>query len=406
MSHSFSVITKDETELVLPRIATFILEPSSKVTELIPVWESIILGSLLKLVRNRIRFNALGNFIQQKPIPTKSIESLVGGKASDAQMEDILRFGEGVMNILVPDKKSALALLMSQELGAKSSATLKGLTLYFALLGYKLHTVDSNLLTDWKTFGLHYLNIKADFNTLCPTKIQLAISDILLLSDILKVDTVALLSYAEETDKQKESGNHFFQSFNIFTALSILGIVLLAAVLIWYTQFRTQEEVSTNETEEIIPLDSLNKLNDSLTQAVLDSSRLQTDSLTALLWPAGKAFRVPKSSFIVPLHAYLSDSTQVDPFELEASELIFDSQTDALPREVDYVFKRIAEGLSAYKNVRLLIQCGGSDDRSALKHGFIVKNRLVGEGISPTRLEVKSNAKNATTSQIIFLVSK
>lgn len=65
--------------------------------------------------------------------------------------------------------------------------------------------------------------------------------------------------------------------------------------------------------EEVIPIDSLNKLNDSLTQAVLDSNRIKNDSLFTLNWPDGTQYVVPKKSILVDLHAYLIDSTQTSP---------------------------------------------------------------------------------------------
>jgi hypothetical protein len=257
-------------------------------------------------------------------------------------------------------------------------------------------------LKDWKAYGEYFSGLKQQFFVLCPAKIQLGVSEILLLSDILRVDTGALLTYADDQDPIVD-GN-WLQNLTVSTFIYMLIILVLGGGVIWYTAFRStdSEEVAT-ETEEIIPVDSLNKLNDSLTRAVLDSTKLRSDSLTTISWPNGKDFDVPKNSVIVGIHQYLSDSTQTDALELAASELVFNEKTDLLDKPVDYVFKRMAEGLNKYKDVslKILVQ-SGKDDRASLKRGFVIKNRLVGEGLSPARMEVKTGESSGVT----FVIAK
>lgn len=397
MNQMFYVITEEEKSQVVERMAKLIAEPVDKVEELFPVWEAIILGGLLKLVRNRIRYNALYNFILQKSAPVSDIEAFLSVENQKFSEDAILRYGEGMMGILIPDKKSAIALLLSREMGAKSSAILKGLTLFFGLYGFRLKQEDYSALKDWKAYGEYFSGLKQQFFVLCPAKIQLGVSEILLLSDILRVDTGALLTYADDQDPIVD-GN-WLQNLTVSTFIYMLIILILGGGVIWYTAFRStdSEEVAT-ETEEIIPVDSLNKLNDSLTRAVLDSTKLRSDSLTTLSWPNGKVFDVPKNSVIVGIHQYLSDSTQTDALELAASELVFNEKTDLLDKPVDYVFKRMAEGLNKYKDVslKILVQ-SGKDDRASLKRGFVIKNRLVGEGLSPARMEVKTGESSGVT---------
>ncbi len=402
MNQSFYVISAEEKSVIINRLSVYLNESVEKVDELYSVWEAIILGSLLKLVRNRIRFNALYNFILQKSAPISDIEAFLSADGLKYNEDIILRYGEGMMGILIPDKKSAIAMLLSREMGAKSSAILKGLTVFFGLYGYRLKQEEYEALKDWKAFGEYFLNLKQQFYVLCPTRIQLGVSEILLLSDILRVDTGALLTYSDEQEPLSEGG--LFQNLTINTFVYMLIILVLGGGVIWHTAVRsTEEEETIAETEEIIPIDSLSKLNDSLTRAVLDSTKLRADSLTSLIWPKGTSFDVPKNSVIVALHHYLSDSTQTEPVELAANELVFNEQTDLLDKPVDYVFKRMAEGMNRYKEVSLKILVNSSkDERTSLKRGFVIKNRLVGEGLSPARIEVKASEDKA----VIFLISK
>lgn len=412
MSQLFSVISEEEKLRIQKRVAVMLQENEDKVAELFPVWEAIILGGLLKLVRNRIRFNALYNFILQKPIPVTSIESYLGEKKAQFDLEEIMRFGEGMMSILIPDKKSAIAMLLSRDLGCKSSSVLKGLTLFFGLYGYKLKQTDYPALKDWKTYSAFFLAMKSDFNSLCSGKVQYTISDILLLSDILKVDPMVVLAYSDESEAHTKSPAGLLQRMTLPMLLSVLGVVILGGLVIWYASFRTvEEDPSLAETEEIIPLDSLSKLNDSLTQAVLDSNRLKSDTLATLVWPDGKPFDVVKTSVIVPVFKYLMDSTQLDVSDFSVDELRFDGQTDLLSLPNEQMFKRLAEGLSKFKDVQVKwIVNSGKDDRSSLKRGFVLKNRLVGEGVSPARIEVKSTDPSVSFSgsdaQVFLVLTK
>jgi hypothetical protein len=402
MNQSFYVVNAEEKSQILNRLATYLNEPIEKVEELYPVWEAIILGGLLKLVRNRIRFNALYNFILQKPAPISDIEAFLAKEDGVCNTDNILRYGEGMMGILIPDKKSAIAMLLSREMGAKSSSIVKGLTLFFGIYGYRIKQEEYSALKDWKAYGEYFSGLKQEFFVLCPSHIQYNVSEILLLSDILRVDTGALLTYSDDQEPLKEGG--VLQNLTINTFVYMLIILILGGGVIWYTTFRsTETEEVVSDTEEIIPIDSLNKLNDSLTRAVLDSTKIRADSLISLVWPNGTAFDVPKSSVIVGMHRYLSDSTQTEPLELPANELVFDEQSDLLDKPVNYIFKRTAEGLNRYKEVSLKIFVqSGKGERASLKRGFVIKNRLVGEGLSPSRVEVKTGTQNG----VIFSLSK
>ena len=403
----FGVVDVDQRENLVQQLAAFTGEKETKIEEMLPVWEAIILGGLLKLVRNRIRFNALYNFILQKPIPEERMRSfLVLEKGLD--MDSILRYGEGMMGILIPDKKSAIAMMLSRSLNCKSSSFLKGLTVVFALYGLRLKEVDYPALKDWKSFGGYFIDQKDDLNSLCSTKILFSISEILLLSDILKLETTHL-DHME--DDREIPANRFQWKYLIY----VLGILMLSGIVIWYTSFRSDEEAVMNpELEELIPVDSLTKLNDSLTRAVLDSNALKNDSISRLRWPDGSLFEVPKKSILVNLHAYLLDSTATSPLELHANEVHFEGTGDVLQASDAYLFKLMASALNKSKQVDVkVVAFSDSDDKSALKRGFIIKNRLVGEGLSQKRIEVSNSNSDyapdpsfASSNQVLFIFSK
>ena len=344
MSQVFALITPEEKTFFAKRLADLCTEKQEKVLDLIPAFEAVVLGSALKLFRNRIRFNALYNFMLAKSAPQEEVAKLLSSGKGMPDYESLYRFGEGMMGILLPDKKSAIATLLGGQLGAKSSTIIKGLTLSYALYGFRLKEFDYDALRDFKSFGEYYQPTKNDFYALAPTKIQVALIDILVLKDVLKGDAVVYdepFSSSDDTTKR---------NYTLIISL-VLGGLLVALILFFVNRKGEEAPIDKEETSEIIPIDSLAKLNDSLTKVALDSSKAENDSLTTLVWPEGKPFQVPKESIIVAFHAYVSDSTVVTPLDLACTELEFSDKTELLSTPKTYLFKQIASGLNKFKEV-------------------------------------------------------
>lgn len=399
MSQVFTLMTSEDRAFFAKRLADLCAEKQEKMLEIIPAFEAVVLGSALKLFRNRIRFNALYNFMLAKSAPQDEIAKLLSSGKGMPDYESLYRFGEGMMGILLPDKKSAIATLLSGQLGAKSSTIIKGLTLSYALYGYRLKEFDYDALRDFKSFGEFYQPLKNDFYALAPAKIQISLIDILVLNDLFKGDNVVF----EDTFLSTDEGAP--RNYALLISL-ILGGLLVALVLFFVTRNGKEEEVEKEETSEIIPIDSLVKLNDSLTKAVLDSSKAKNDSLVTLVWPEGKPFEVPKESIIVAFHAYLSDSTVVAPLDLACTELAFSEKTELLENPKTYLFKQMASGLNKFKEVDVQIQVSSEKGPNIAKeHAYVLKNRLVGEGLNPKRISV-ATLPNSSNNEIIFSFKK
>jgi hypothetical protein len=399
MSQVFALITPEEKTFFAKRLADLCTEKQEKVLDLIPAFEAVVLGSALKLFRNRIRFNALYNFMLAKSAPQEEVAKLLSSGKGMPDYEALYRFGEGMMGILLPDKKSAIATLLGGQLGAKSSTIIKGLTLSYALYGYRLKEFDYDALRDFKSFGEYYQPAKNDFYALAPTKIQVALIDILVLKDVLKGDSVV---YDEPFSPSDDTAK---RNYTLIISL-VLGGLLVALILFFVNRKGEEEPIDKEETSEIIPIDSLAKLNDSLTKVALDSSRATNDSLTTLVWPEGKPFQVPKESIIVAFHAYVSDSTVVTPLDLACTELEFSDKTELLSSPKTYLFKQIASGLNKFKEVDVQVQVSSEKGPATAKeHAYVLKNRLVGEGLNPKRITV-ATLPNSSNNQIIFSFKK
>ncbi len=400
MSQVFTLITPEEKAFFAKRLADLCTEKQEKVLELIPAFEAVVLGSVLKLFRNRIRFNALYNFMLAKSAPQEEVAKLLSSGKGMPDYEALYRFGEGMMGVLLPDKKSAIATLLGGQLGAKSSTIIKGLTLSYALYGYRLKEFDYDALRDYKSFGEFYQPYTSDFYALTPAKIQVALVDILVLNDVLKGDSFVFDEPFVAADDRPA------RNYKLIAAV-IAGIVLLAIGLFFaFRSGGTVEVVEKEDADQIIPIDSLNKLNDSLTKAVVDSAKVTTDSLVTLTWPEGKPFQVPKESLVVAFHAYVTDSTVVSPLELTCTELDFSDKTELLSSPTTYLFKQIASGMNKFKEVDVQVQVASEKGAIVAKeHAYVVKNRLVGEGLNQKRITV-ATLPNSSNNQIIFSFKK
>ncbi len=400
MSQVFTLITPEEKAFFAKRLADLCTEKQEKVLELIPAFEAVVLGSVLKLFRNRIRFNALYNFMLAKSAPQDEVAKLLSSGKGMPDYEALYRFGEGMMGVLLPDKKSAIATLLGGQLGAKSSTIIKGLTLSYALYGYRLKEFDYDALRDYKSFGEFYQPYTSDFYALTPAKIQVALVDILVLNDVLKGDSFVFDEPFVAADDRPA------RNYKLIAAV-IAGIVLLAIGLFFaFRSGGTTEVVEKEDADQIIPIDSLNKLNDSLTKAVVDSAKVTTDSLVTLTWPEGKPFQVPKESLVVAFHAYVTDSTVVSPLELTCTELDFSDKTELLSSPTTYLFKQIASGMNKFKEVDVQVQVASEKGAIVAKeHAYVVKNRLVGEGLNQKRITV-ATLPNSSNNQIIFSFKK
>jgi hypothetical protein len=400
MSQVFTITTPEERAFFAKRLADLCTEKQEKVMELIPAFEAVVLGSVLKLFRNRIRFNALYNLMLAKSAPQEDVAKLLSSGKGMPDYEAMYRFGEGMMGILLPDKKSAIATLLGGQLGAKSSTIIKGLTLSYALYGYRLKEYDYDALRDFKSFGEYYLPFTADFYALAPTKIQVALIDILVLKDVLKGDTFVFDEPFVSADDNPT------RNYKLIAGV-IAGIIVVAIGLFFVLRSgATHDEVVADESDQIIPMDSLNKLNDSLTKAAVDSAKVSTDSLVSLAWPEGKPFQVPRESLVVALHAYLTDSTVITPMELTCTELDFSDKTELLASPKTYLFKQIASGMNKFKEVDVQVQVASEKGVIVAKeHAYVLKNRLVGEGLNQKRITV-ATLPNSSNNEIIFRFNK
>lgn len=389
-------------ELFKERLGKELPEDALLAKELLGVWQLTLLSGLLKLQKNQIRYNALKNFVAKK-VPSIPMDHCFEVSLGD---EPLKQLGEGLVGVLFPDKKSAIATAISNQLKCKNSLVIKGLFLMAGHLALGLKQQEETLFHHLKDFVQYFNPYKSELASYTRTDLFRMVVDLMLLQEVLKLDA------SLEEDLLPVSPG---LSFNKKLGIGLAAFLVFAVLGFWWlSQRSTEQDSSLVENEEIIPLDSLRKFNDSLAKASIDSAYLKSDSTLQLQWPKGKAFDLPKTSALVELHAYLSDTTQTEPLELPIYEFQFDTETQQIIGNPPYFFRRLVEGLQAYRQTKVqLFTFSENLEEQATKRGFVLKNRLVGEGLSPKRIEVKGSgtkplpdASKPANAQSVLLIEK
>ena len=121
MNDHFDILNENNKAVVIKKLSELLDEKEELISKLYPIWNSIVLASILKLSRNRIRYSALQNFIQKDTFPAKDLAIFNSEDRLKYSEDAICYFGETLMGILIPDKKSALANSMSNDLVVRGS---------------------------------------------------------------------------------------------------------------------------------------------------------------------------------------------------------------------------------------------------------------------------------------------
>ena len=92
--------------------------------------------------------------------------------------------------------------------------------------------------------------------------------------------------------------------------------------------------------------------------------------------------------------------------DLTCTELDFIDKTELLASPKTYLFKQIASGMNKFKEVDVQVQVASEKGAMVAKeHAYVIKNRLVGEGLNQKRISV-ATLPNSSNNQIIFSFKK
>jgi OmpA-OmpF porin, OOP family len=426
---------------VTSKVAALLGEKEDKTKVAIESLIPTILGGLMKRASNESGAATLMNVIQKGNHDGSIVEQISHFLSSKDNLTNLTTSGHSIVSMLLPDKKSSIANLISGFAGVRnSSATTLLAIISPIILGRLGSEVKKQSLS--KEGLANFLMTQKDYLLdEIPEGLEHKLVDTLGIGSLLnqesrsvnfptatpiKSSSSPVKNYEEE---ERNRPNYDDLDSNSSSGIpkwllpAILGAVALA--IIGYFLF-TFDWNSLNQSSAEEPVDSLNteqvtgvKIDTTATKAVTDSTKAKDSITVAATLPAGKMIGMnlpggskidlPDGSFNFQFVKYLQDSTSRAGKSLIFDNLNFESNTTALVPGADRTVMDLAKIMNAYPKVQIKL-VGYTDNqgdttankRLSLKRAITVRDILMTQGVNQIRIDFQGKgpfnpiASNAT----------
>jgi OmpA-OmpF porin, OOP family len=371
--------------------------------------------TLLNVVK---KTNNDGNIVEQLDLLLKNKDSFAG----------FVEKGNSVVSMLLPDKKSSIATMISQFAGVRNSSATALLSVVAPLVIGKL----GNLVTSQGLDKTGLANVILEQRSILldetPENLQPKMIDVLGLATFMSEEikpvqfaTGTIKSNTTQTitpkkaienrpvtysDKDYEADEDAGMTMpkwllpTFFIALVIGGVGYFAATYDW-SKLRGDStvEADTSQTEQVTnaQIDTTNLPKDTIVAKVDSAVAPKAASATKTLGislPNGQKLDLAEGTFNYKFAKYLTDSSAKVNQTFTFDNLNFESNTPTLVAGSDKTVQDLAKIMTAYPRVQLKLT-GYTDNtgdslqnrKLSLKRAFAVKNLLVANGIKDLRID-------------------
>ena len=371
--------------------------------------------TLLNVVK---KSNNDGNIVEQLDLLLQNKESFAG----------FVEKGNSLVSMLLPDKKSSIATMISQFAGVRNSSATALLSVVAPLVVGKL----GNLVTSQGLDKTGLANVILDQRSILldetPENLQPKMIDVLGLATFMSEEikpvqfaTGTIKSNTTQTitpkkaienrpvtysdkdyDSQEGSGMSMPKWLlpTFFIALVIGGFVYFGVTYDW-SQLKGNNAVEqdTSQTEQVTnaQIDTTNLPKDTVTAKVDSTGSPMLDSSTKMIGvnlPNGQKLDLAEGTFNYKFAKYLTDSSAKVNQIFTFDNLNFEPNTPNLVAGSDKTVQDLAKIMTAYPRVQLKLT-GHTDNtgdslqnrKLSLKRAFAVKNLLVANGIQDLRID-------------------
>lgn len=414
---------------VANRAASILGEKEDKVKIALEGLVPTFVGGLMKRASNEAGATTLlnvvkktnndGNIVEQLDLLLKNKESFGG----------FVEKGNSVVSMLLPDKKSSIATMISQFAGVRNSSATALLSVVAPLVIGKL----GNLVTSQGLDKTGLANVILDQRSILldetPENLQPKMIDVLGLATFMseeikpvqfatgtiKSNTTQTITpkkaienrpvtYSDKDYESDESGGMSMPKWLIPTVLITVvlgGLGYFAATYDW-SKLRGGDslvEADTSQTEQVtnaqidttnLPKDTTLVKIDSVAKPMIASSA----KMTGISLPNGQKLDLSEGTFNYKFAKYLTDSSAKVNQTFTFDNLNFESNTPNLMAGSDRVVQDLAKIMTAYPRVQIKLT-GYTDNtgdslqnrKLSLKRAFAVKNLLVANGIKDLRID-------------------
>ena len=336
--------------------------------------------------------------------------------------------GNSVVSMLLPDKKSSIATMISQFAGVRNSSATALLSVVAPLVIGKL----GNLVTSQGLDKTGLANVILDQRSILldetPENLQPKMIDVLGLATFMSEEikpvqfatgtiksnttqTIAPkktvenrpVTYSDKDYEAEEGSGMTIPKWVIPTVLIAVvlgGLGYFAATYDW-SKLRSDSTVvaDTSQTEQVTneQIDTTNLPKDTVV-AKVDSAvtplSIPTTKTMGMNLPNGQKLDLAEGSFNYKFAKYLTDSSAKVNQTFTFDNLNFESNTPNLVAGLDKTVQDLARIMTAYPRVQLKLT-GYTDNtgdslqnrKLSLKRAFAIKNLLVANGIQDLRID-------------------
>lgn len=423
---------------VANKAANLLGEKEDKVKTAIEGLIPTFVGGLMKRASNEAGATTLMNVVKKGNHDGSIIEqigNLVNNKDSFAQ---VVEKGNGLVSMLLPDKKSSIATMISQFAGVRNSSATSLLSIVAPIVVGKLGKMVTTQNLDKAGLANTLLDQRSILLDETPENLQTKMIDVLGLSTFLseeikpvqfapggiKANGVPAPPVSKPTEHREVTYSNKDYEGEGGSGMSIpkwlLPTVLIAAVLGGVGYFAATYDWSSLSSSNVEPdsaqleqvtnatIDTTNLTKDSAAVKVDSSAAVTVPSTTAIgvSLPNGQKIDLAEGSFNYKFAKYLTDSSAKANQSFTFDNLNFESNTNTLVAGSEKTVQDLAKIMTAYPRVQVKLT-GYTDNtgdslqnrKLSFKRAFAVKNLLVANGVKDLRIDfIGKGASNPIAS--------
>lgn len=414
---------------VASKAANILGEKEEKVKTALEGLIPTVVGGLMKRAANEAGATTLMNVVKKGNHDGSIIEQLDDLLKNKESFAGLVEKGNSVVSMLLPDKKSSIAAMISQFAGVRNSTATALLSVVAPLVVGKLGKLVTSQGLDKNGLANIILDQKSILLDETPEDLQPKMIDVLGLATFMieeikpvqfatgtiKFNTTQTITpkkpventavtYSDKDYRPDERGGMTIPKWLLPTVLIalVLGGVGYFAITYdwseWSNSSTTESDSAQLEQVTNATIDTTNLPQDTavikMDTSVGSVTVLATTKEMGLNLPNGQKIDLAEGSFNYKFAKYLTDSSAKINQVFTFDNLNFESNTSTLEVDSEKTIQDLAEIMSAYPRVQVKLTCytdntGDSlqNRRLSLKRAFAVKNLLIANGIKDLRID-------------------
>jgi outer membrane protein OmpA-like peptidoglycan-associated protein len=414
---------------VANKAATILGEKEDKVKTAIEGLIPTVVGGLMKRATNETGATTLMNMVKKGKHDGSIIEQLDSLLKNKESFTGFTEKGNNVVSMLLPDKKSSIATMISQFAGVRNSSATSLLAMVAPLVMDKLGKLVHTQGLDKVGLANTLLEQKSYLLDETPEDLQPRMIDVLGLSTFMSEEIKPIqfapgspiksasiqtpvskkptefreVSYSDK-DYDEGNGGMNLPKWLLPTTLIVAvlgGVGYFAATYDWNKFNSTSTlEPDTTQIEQVTnaKIDTTNLPKDTATVAKVDSTISVNVPPVAktmgVSLPNGQKMDLPEGTFNYKFAKYLTDSSAKANQTFTFDNLNFESNSPVLVAGSEKTVQDLAKIMTAYPRVQVKIT-GYTDNtgdslqnrKLSAKRAFTVRNLLVANGIQEIRID-------------------